>query len=197
MNYKSKIDKCFNKYKVIFERDPASLKRKDRYPFADLILKKEFKKKNIELDQIYKKVVLLNSLYSTNIFATFDVALKIFKIDNFYDRIKQGDISLIGDIRRHRISGQKKNFYSFATKYCHHHNPGSFPIYDSLVEKALLFFLNKEGAKKHVRKKMKGYKYFKSSMDELANIWQLPKTYKYEKLDKFLWEKGKKLKGKK
>ena len=197
MDYKKQIDKCFDKYKEVYERDPESLKRKDRYPFADLILKKEFKKKNITLDQIYKKVVLLNSLYSTNIFATFNVSLKIYKIQNFINRVKQGDISLINEIRRHRISGQKKNFYSFATKYCHHHNPGAFPIYDSLVVKALLFFLNKEETKEYVWKKMKEYKYFKASMDDLAELWKLPKSYKYEKLDKFLWEYGKKLNGKK
>ncbi|GAJ18308.1 unnamed protein product, partial [marine sediment metagenome] len=37
-------------------------------------------KENINLSVIYQKVVLLNSLYYTNIFSTFDMTLHIKKI---------------------------------------------------------------------------------------------------------------------
>jgi hypothetical protein len=32
------------------------------------------------------------------------------------------------------------NFYSFATKYCSHHKPEMYPIYDSYVDKMLGYF---------------------------------------------------------
>ena len=35
---------------------------------------------------------------------------------------------------RYNINGKKKNLYSFASKYCSHHNPEAYPIYDSYVD---------------------------------------------------------------
>jgi len=196
MDHKSEIDNYFIEYAQIKETNPESLTREDRYPFADLILREEFKKYDASLGHVYKKVVLLNSLYSTNIYATFDVALKIYKITNFEDRIKSGDISLVDEIRKNVISGQEKDFYSFATKYCHNHNPNTYPIYDSFVEDMLIYYLDEEEPnKRYYRTKMKDYQYFKDSLDYLAKLWSLTEDYKYERLDKFLWKKGKELDG--
>ncbi|UTW70364.1 hypothetical protein KHA80_07545 [Anaerobacillus sp. HL2] len=43
------------------------------------------------------------------------------------------------------IGEKKKNFYSFATKYCSHHNPLDYPIYDSYVDEVLRHFRNRDG----------------------------------------------------
>ena len=41
--------------------------------------------------------------------------------------------------------GKQKNFYSFATKYCSHHRPYDYAIYDSYVDKVLRHFRNVDG----------------------------------------------------
>ncbi len=77
-----KIDKNFKNYVDIKLKNPNKITMEDRYPFADEILEDIFKKdkENINLSIIYQKVVLLNSLYYTNIFSTFDVALHIKRL---------------------------------------------------------------------------------------------------------------------
>ena len=62
-------------------------------------------------------------------------------IDN---RLKSNDETLVNDIANLSINGKKKCFYSFATKYCSHHNPINFPIYDSYVDKILNYYKRKD-----------------------------------------------------
>jgi hypothetical protein len=193
MDPKQEIDAYFVEYKEIELKNQDELTREDRYPFADKILKIEFENSKNDLAQIYKKVILLNSLYSTNIYATFDVALNISNIENFSIRAKNGDLELVEEIRKNRIAETDKDFYSFATKYCHHHNPKAFPIYDSFVENSIIYYLSEFDPETRVhRTRMKRYDYFKQQIDKLAAIWHLPKSYLYTKLDKYLWKKGKK-----
>ena len=37
-------------------------------------------------------------------------------------------------------TGKTRNHYSFASKYCSHHFPEDYPIFDSYVEKMLRFY---------------------------------------------------------
>lgn len=61
------------------------------------------------------------------IFNTYAVAKHILTIPNLDNRLKQGDISLVDEIKEVTMSdGKKRDFYSFATKYCSHHNPNFF-----------------------------------------------------------------------
>ena len=46
-------------------------------------------------------------------------------------RLKAGDVTLVNDIKQININGTERNFYFFASKYCSHHNPLDYPIYDS------------------------------------------------------------------
>ena len=56
-------------------------------------------------------------------------------------RLGNRDLALVNDIAEVKVNGQKTiNFYSFATKYCSHHFPEDYPIYDSFVEKMLMPF---------------------------------------------------------
>ncbi len=79
------------------------------------------------------KVKLLNLFYSTNVWATTQMAEHICKIKDIDDRFKRGDQTLVGEIANLQIQGRNFNFYSFATKYCALHQPTKFPIYDSVV----------------------------------------------------------------
>ena len=96
---------------------------------------------NNEIEDILIKVSSLNDFYSTNIFSVFPVAKHILNlgIDN---RLKSNDETLVNDIANLSINGKKKCFYSFATKYCSHHNPINFQIYDSYVDKILNYYNN-------------------------------------------------------
>jgi len=193
MNKETEIEQCFLDYTRITQKKPSDLSKADRYSFADMVLREEFQKKDSSIGHIYKKVVLLNSLYSTNIMATFDMALHVSRIKDFEHRVYDGDISLVDEIRFITIEGKDKNFYSFATKYCHHHNLNAYPIYDSFVS----FFLNKLH-KEHALftreqlTNLKDYSVFKNCIDTLAERWKLPLEQKYYKLDKYLWIEGKK-----
>jgi len=195
MNKETEIEQCFLDYTRITQKKPSDLSKADRYSFADMLLREEFQKKDTSISHIYKKVVLLNALYSTNVMATFDMTLHISRIKDFERRVQEGDISLVDDIRYITIEGKDKNFYSFATKYCHHHNVHAYPIFDSFV----VFYLKKYNKEINLLSReqldnLKDYSVFKNCIDTLAESWEIPDEYKYYKLDKYLWIEGKRVK---
>ena len=89
------------------------------------------------IEDILIKCSALNDFYSTNIFDIHTLACHILclKID---ERLQNGDYSLINDIANVEVNGKTHCFYSFATKYCSHHQPETYAIYDNYVEKVLL-----------------------------------------------------------
>ena len=99
--------------------------------------------KNEEIEDILIKASSLNDFYSTNIFSIFPVAKHIQQL-NIDQRLSNFDESLVNDIAHVTINGKDKCFYSFATKYCSHHFPLEYPIYDSFVDKVLIYFKKKD-----------------------------------------------------
>ena len=99
--------------------------------------------KNDNIEDILLKCSTLNDFYSTNIFDIHAVAKHILSL-NIDKRLIQGDTSLVNDIAKVKVGKTSKehNFYSFATKYCSHHKPRLYSIYDYFVEKVLLHFKN-------------------------------------------------------
>lgn len=85
--------------------------------------------RNDLLSTVLLKVAALNSLYSTNIYAVFDVARHIRQL-NIDSQLQQNDLSLIDKIAVVTIGEKTRRNYSFATKYCSWHKPDIFPIYD-------------------------------------------------------------------
>ena len=122
-------------------------------------------KTNTDLNEILIKCSCLNDFYSTNIFLIYPVAKNIYdlKIDQ---RLKDGDASLVNDIANVEISGKQKYFYSFASKYCSHHNAVKFPIYDYFVEKMLMYFKKKDKFAKFVEDDLKDYIKFRNVLLE-------------------------------
>lgn len=92
------------------------------------------------IEPVLDNINIPNNVYSTNIFAIHHVAKHILGIKDLDKRLKSGDIELVRELGEVTIGGKEKYFYSFATKYCSHHNPIAFPIYDSYVEQVLLYF---------------------------------------------------------
>ena len=95
---------------------------------------------NNDLPHVLLKVVALNRLYSTQIFAVVDVARHIHRNAQAIDAaLAAGSPGIVETIAKVTVtvSGKERNNYSFATKYCSWHNPASYPIYDSRVDRYL------------------------------------------------------------
>ena len=145
---------------------------------------------NKELDDVLIKVCSLNDFYSTNIFSPFIVAKHIvdLRIDS---RLKVNDLNLVNDIANVQVSGNKKiNFYSFASKYCSHHKPTVYPIYDSYVEKLLMYFKKKHKFSSFKKNDLKVYTKYKDILIDFQKAYKLEK-FNLKEIDKYLWQAGK------
>ncbi len=147
---------------------------------------------NTEMDEVLIKVCSLNDFYSTNIFSPFAVAKNILRL-NIDERLKQNDVSLVNDIAKVNVSGKREfNFYSFATKYCSHHNPEEFPIFDSYVGKLLISLKGQDEFYDFSKSDLKEYKKYKEILINFRSYYKLDK-FNLKEIDKFLWQFGKEL----
>ena len=166
----------------------------DNYVLQESSLKKLFSQTyplNVEMDDVLIKVCSLNDFYTTNIFSPFIVAKHIvsLKID---DRLKNNDLELVNDIAKIKVNGKKeRNFYSFATKYCSHHKPKVYPIYDSFVEKLLIHFKREDKFYKFKKSDLKNYPEYRNVLIEFQKFYGLV-NYNLKDIDKYLWQAGKK-----
>ncbi|HPJ15517.1 MAG TPA: hypothetical protein PLJ39_10630 [Spirochaetota bacterium] len=165
----------------------------ENYVLQERSLKKLFSKTyplNNEMDDVLIKVCSLNDFYSTNIFSPFIIAKHIVSL-NIDIRLKNKDLQLVNDIAKVKVKNKKEiNFYSFATKYCSHHEPNAYPIYDSFVEKLLMYFKRKDKFSDFKKEELKNYPSYKNILLEFAKYYQLDK-YSLKEIDKYLWQAGK------
>lgn len=126
------------------------------YNTTESMLWELFKKfpENKESYHIAAKVLLLDKLYSTQVFkyAGIDFLTKLVEnirtIPDFDKRIAEGDPTVVCEIYR----GFDKKMFSFATKYCCLHNSivygrDDYSIYDSTVQKLLPKYAKTVGIK--------------------------------------------------
>ena len=144
---------------------------------------------NTDITDILLKVTALNDFYSTNIFSVYPVAKHILSLE-VDARLKAGDVTLVEDLKSITISGKERNFYSFASKYCSHHNPYDYPIYDSYVDSVLRYFRNKDGFASFADDDLKNYVLFKGVLIDFRAFYEL-QEYNLKLLDKYLWLVGK------
>lgn len=144
---------------------------------------------NDDINDILIKASSLNDFYSTNIFSIFSVAKHIHSL-NIDERLKKHDESLVNDIANIEISGKKITFYSFATKYCSHHDPVNFPIYDSYVEKILVHFNKEDNFSKFTKKDLKDYAKFKRVLIDFKKYYCIDE-YNLKDIDRYIWQLGK------
>ena len=143
---------------------------------------------NSEITDILLKASCLNDFYSTRIFAIYPVAKRILSIKDLDKRLKAGDIKLVCELGNVKIGDNKRYFYSFATKYCSHHNPIAFPIYDSYVEKVLVYFNKVDEFSSF---KIKDYRTFKGILLDFQRYYKLER-FNLKEIDRYLWLLGKK-----
>ncbi len=144
---------------------------------------------NTDINDILIKASSLNDFYSTNIFSIFPVAKHILELD-IDERLQKGDETLVNDIAIIIMNGKQKNFYSFATKYCSHHFPLVFPIYDSYVEKILLYFNKKDNFYKFKKDDLKNYSKFKNVLNQFKKFYNIDE-YSLKDIDRYIWQLGK------
>ena len=144
---------------------------------------------NTDINDILIKASSLNDFYSTNIFSIFAVAKHILELD-IDKRLQDGDASLVDDIADMTISGKKKRFYSFASKYCSHHKPTLFPIYDSYVDRVLRHFRKQDGFYTFKDEDLKNYPKFINVLNAFQEFYRLEDVNKKD-LDRYLWQLGK------
>ena len=170
-----------------------TLGEENKYPLIDKALNFLFSEmcpSNDDITHIILKVSVLNDFYSTNIFNTYAVANRILRIKNFHDRLQAGDHSLVNELAKVSIKGTTKNFYSFASKYCSHHCPNKFPIYDYYVVKMLLYYNKHSKFMSFKQLDLKDYKNFLSAIQDFQQSYHLENA-SLRDIDRFLWLVGK------
>jgi len=145
---------------------------------------------NNNMDDVLIKVSVLNDFYSTNIYSPYSVAKRIVAL-NIDARLRAGDDTLVGDIAQVTMdNGKTKNFYSFATKYCSHHKPLEYPIYDSYVDLLLRYFRDVDDFASFKNNDLKNYPEFKRILLQFRDYYEI-EPYSLKEIDMYLWQLGK------
>ncbi len=145
--------------------------------------------KNTDIGEIIIKASALNDLYGTYVLSLYEMCRHISRLD-IDNRLEKGDLTLIKDISCLTISEKTMKFYSFATKYCSHHKPDIFPIYDYYVERVLWHFKKKDNFADFKREELKDYPTFVSVIESFKRFYCL-EQYTLKQIDKYLWQLGK------
>jgi hypothetical protein len=181
------LESCAN----AFDRTPG-------YPLADRILAQVFStnQKNDSIEVVLHKAALLNTLYRTNIFSIYQMAGHLLK-QRLDSSIERGDRQAVALIRLgHGIKKNRKelDFYSFATKYCHWHQPTLFPMYDRYVTVALQRLNRKlQFMATFSNDDLRNYPTFLAAVNECRA--QLKLDWGYKRFDQALWISGQIIKG--
>ena len=148
---------------------------------------------NKEICDILIKCSTLNDFYSTNIFDVHSVAQNILRL-NIDKRLRQGDYTLVSEIAQVEVGNPPKSrtFYSFATKYCSHHQPEKYAIYDSYVEKLLWEFQKRDEYSTFVFSDLKDYPKYMKVIHDFQIRYKL-EQFNVKELDQYLWQLGKML----
>jgi hypothetical protein len=143
---------------------------------------------NHDLEDVLLKVVAINSLYATNIYAVIDVAKHICELQ-IDSALAQGSLELVDEIATVKVHGKIRRNYSFASKYCSWHAPHIYPIYDSFVDRLLWAYQKQENFATFKREELLRYVRYREILDKFREHYAL-KQFGYKDLDKFLWLYG-------
>jgi hypothetical protein len=144
--------------------------------------------RNEKLEHVLLKVVAINALYNTSIYATYPVAAHILQLD-IDARLADRDVQLVGDIANVKFGDKKRRFYSFATKYCSWHAADAYPIYDSYVEQLLWDYVQAHDFINIRRDELQDFPRFKATIEAFRDSFGLSQ-FGFKEIDKFLWFYG-------
>ncbi|MBM3179782.1 MAG: hypothetical protein FJZ86_05445 [Chloroflexi bacterium] len=143
---------------------------------------------NSDLRDVLIKAAVLNSLYYTNIYAIVKMAEHIVK-EKIDVELREGSPELIDKIARIEVNGKTRNNYSFASKYCHWHQPEMYPIYDSYVDQLLWAYRNQDRFEEFKQTDLRYYPRYKEIVESFRRHYNLTQ-FSFKELDKFLWGYG-------
>lgn len=146
----------------------------------------------LDRSDLLVKCSTLNDFYSTRIYSVYRVVEHYSKIKNLGKRMADGDLTLVEELRNVPINedGETRDFYSFATKFCAHHNPEVYPIYDYYVDKMLRELRNRDRKLKFHNDDLKDYATFCSIVCQMREIYSIT-NLSFRQLDIMLWLAGK------
>lgn len=163
---------------------------KDIYFRADPAVKAVFEacKGNRSDGCVIAKVAVLNTLYATRIMNIYPVVNRILEL-NIDDRLSAGDETLVKDVAWVKLGKKKRVLLSFASKYCHWHEPDRFQIFDSRVEMMLLRYRKRFGFAKFANAELRDYPTFLRLINDFKIFFGLGE-FSRKQIDKFLWIEG-------
>lgn len=132
------------------------------------------------------KVVAVNALYGTNVFALVRAATHVQAVLGSADLAKAGAelVESLADVPT-TSTGRRRRYMSFASKFAHFFiSAERFPIYDSYAEQMLLFHLGPLA----VRDLVRPYQAFVANLERLKREYGLRCSYR--ELDRYLWVAG-------
>ena len=148
-------------------------------------------------DGIAAVSALINTLYSTHIGASDFAALTygIFKIRELKNRLNAGDIALVSEIAGllKTDNENKKEYISFASKFCAFHNEAKFPIYDRISREMLAKINKTQSFTERFNKDKIPYEKYVEIYNSFIKKFGLEELT-YREVDKYLWSVGKELK---
>jgi hypothetical protein len=145
---------------------------------------------NADLRGVLLKVVAINSIYHTCIFALDTVARHIHEHHKQIDAaLAAGELDVVDRIARVSVKGKTHNFFSFATKFCSWHNPTAYPIYDSHVDHYLWTLQTQDHFASFLHPDLWNYVKFHKIMAEFRSFHGL-KKFTFKEIDKFLFLEG-------
>lgn len=145
--------------------------------------------------EILLKVVAINQIYSTGIYAVQLVAERIRAAD-IDAALEAGDPDVVHRIGRLQfVTAQgravDRSIYSFATKYCAHHRPEHYPIYNGIISTKLLTYLKQDGfTHPFTDTNLRDYTTFREVVLQFRAHYGL-KDVSLREIDQFLWILGK------
>ncbi|MGD0464356.1 MAG: hypothetical protein ABSB74_17880 [Tepidisphaeraceae bacterium] len=132
------------------------------------------------------KTVLINRLYSTQIFAVYEAAQHIFTLQ-IDERLRKGEISLVTDVAQMKnIGAHGRNNLSFAAKYCAWHQPDLFQIWDNLVVGLLWQYRKAHNFAEFKRNDLYCYPRFMKINESFKSFFGL-QQFSRKEIDKFLY----------
>ena len=167
--------------------------RDETFGTSDRALTWLFKKipRNVDRELVLLKVVALNRLYSTQVYAVVELAEHIVAkaIDPL---LQQGKEAAVDAVAHFAHQGKTRRLYSFASKYCSWHRPETYPILDSQVKDVLWKYEKRDGLCRFKRSELDTYGGFSGAHRCFVEAYGLA-SLDLKTLDKGLWMLGRRI----
>ena len=153
---------------------------------------------NADVYGVLAKIFALNSAYGTQIPSPCFILLaeRIVRIGGLDNGLKDGDLNVVNEIskvieyKNGRGENRRHTPYSFTTKYASFHNPEKYPIYDSNVQRALIYFRDNCSLPTFTNAELRVYTSFVKVIESMRVSFKLGRI-SLRKLDKYLYRVGK------